>query len=413
METWKMAIRNISRRKLRTTLTVLGIVVGVGMMLALLSIVSGMDVRVTQMVRALGGADITIYNATTPGRGGQPFGGFGGFGFTIQRTINLNIIEQVSQIQGVYAVSPQLSFIGYIGNTRITIYGIDPQTYDEVTGGLNIINGRMLNVGESGKIILGKAIMEALNTTIGGKVKVGVSTTEQREFEVIGEFETGMMFQEYSAYITIEDAQNITGLENEATQILVKCEDPYMVSEVANTITSYIPGVRVTTPTAMVTQATQLLNTLTMFFATIGLIALVAGSFGVINTMLMSVSERTREIGILKAIGAKSSDILKMFLAEAVLIGALGGVIGVAVGGVLAYVLPMFMPGIMGTASILGRTTIRGIRQVGSTQLFTPTLTPTNIVVCIALGVLVGLIAGLYPAWRASRMKPVEALRHV
>ncbi|MCS7369389.1 MAG: ABC transporter permease [archaeon GBS-70-058] len=410
METWKMAIRNVGRRKLRTTLTVLGIVVGVGMMLALLSIVSGMDVRVTQMVRALGGADITIYNATIPARGSQPFGGFG---FTIQRTINLNIIQQIIQIPGVYAVSPQLSFMGYIENTRVTIHGIDPQTYNEVTSGLNIINGRMLSTEDSGKIVLGKTLMEALNITISGKVKVGTSTTDQQEFEVIGEFETGIMFQEYAAYITLKDAQKITGLENEATQILVKCEDPYMVNEVANTITSYIPGIRVTTPTAMVTQATQLLNTLTMFFATIGLIALVAGSFGVVNTMLMSVSERTREIGILKAIGAKSSDILKMFLAEAIIIGSLGGVIGVAVGGVLAYILPTFMPGIMGTASILGRTTIRGVRQVGSTQVFTPTLTPTNITICIGLGVLVGLIAGLYPAWRASRMKPVEALRHV
>ncbi|MEM4483165.1 MAG: ABC transporter permease, partial [Candidatus Methanomethylicia archaeon] len=301
MEIWKMAFRNISRRKLRTTLTVLGIVVGVSLMLALFSLVSGMDVRITQMVRALGGADITIYNATFPGRGGQPFGGFG----TIMRgTLPIELLQQINQIPGVYIASPQLSFMGYLGSSRITIYGIDPSTYDEVTGGLNIIEGRGLKQEDKNKIVLGKTIVEALNITIGSKVKIGISATEQEDFEVVGVFETGVMFQENAGYITLEDAQRLTGYMGQISQILVKCEDPYIVSEVANTISNLIPGVRITTPTAMITQATQLLNTLTMFFATIGLVALLAGSFGVMNTMFMAISERTREIGILKAIGA-------------------------------------------------------------------------------------------------------------
>lgn len=413
MEVWKMAFRNISRRKLRTTLTVLGIVVGVSLMLALFSLVSGMDVRVTQMVRALGGADITIYNATLPGRGGQPFGGFGGFITITRGMLSIELVQQIIQIPGVYAVSPQLSFMGYLGSSRITIYGIDPSTYNEVTGGLNIIEGRELQQGDKNKIVLGKTIVEALDITIGSKVKIGTSTTEQEEFEVIGVFETGVTFQEYAGYIMLEDAQRLTGYRGQVSQILVKCEDPYIVSEVANTISNLVPGIRVTTPTTMVTQAIQLLNTLTMFFATIGLVALLAGSFGVMNTMFMSISERTREIGILKAIGARNIEILKMFLAEAIIIGALGGGIGVIIGAIITYILPMFMPGFIGIAPFIGGTTARGVRQVRTTQTFTPTLTPMNIALCFSLGILVGLLAGLYPAWRASRMKPVEALRHV
>lgn len=126
----------------------------------------------------------------------------------------------------------------------------------------------------------------------------------------------------------------------------MKCEDPSVVSDVASLISSTVPGVRVITPTAALQQANQMLNTLTMFFATIGLVALFAGSFGVVNTMIMSVTERTREIGVLKAIGAKSYDIMKIFLAESLLIGFIGGGVGVAVGSILAYAFPMLTSGL-------------------------------------------------------------------
>ncbi|MEM3489966.1 MAG: FtsX-like permease family protein, partial [Nitrososphaerota archaeon] len=141
-------------------------------------------------------------------------------------------------------------------------------------------------------------------------------------------------------------------------------------------------------------------------FAAIGLVALLAGSFGVVNTMIMSISERTREIGTLKAIGARDSKILKIFLTEALLIGLIGGAIGVIVGTSLSYVFPMLTRGIFGAAPFIG-----GRRGVGLT--IAPAITPFNIALCFSLGVLVGILAGLYPAWRAARMKPVEALRHV
>jgi putative ABC transport system permease protein len=155
-----------------------------------------------------------------------------------------------------------------------------------------------------------------------------------------------------------------------------------------------------------------MLNTLSMFFAIIGLVALFAGSFGVVNTMLMSVSERIREIGTLKAIGARNSEILKIFMTEALLIGLMGGGAGVIVGAALSYVFPMLTSGIFGVASATpfggGRANLGGMSAV----TIRPAIEPLNIAFCFSLGALVGILSGLYPAWRAARMKPVEALKH-
>jgi len=229
----------------------------------------------------------------------------------------------------------------------------------------------------------------------------------------VGAFETGVSFQEYAGYVTLEDAQELTGMRGTVTQVLIKCHDPSLASQVASTISSSLEGVRAITPTATLERVTQTLNSLTMFFATIGLVALVAGSFGVVNTMMMSVTERTREIGVLKAMGARNRDVMKMFLAESLLIGLMGGCIGIIVGAVLAHVFPVLTAGLF---SYGAQTWIRMPMQIGraptNVVLATPLLTPVNAAISLALGVLVGLLAGLYPAWRASRMRPVEALRH-
>jgi putative ABC transport system permease protein len=156
----------------------------------------------------------------------------------------------------------------------------------------------------------------------------------------------------------------------------------------------------------LVQQASQILNTLALFFLVIGLVAVFAGSLGVVNTMIMSVSERTREIGTLKAIGARDSKILKIFLTEALLIGVIGGGVGVIAGAVLSYVFPLFTRGILGATGGAGFSG-------ASTITMAPAITPLNIALCFSLGALVGVLAGLYPAWRAARMKPVEAFRHV
>jgi len=392
-----MAFRNLRRRRLRTALTVSGIVVGIALMFVLLTLVAGMDVQVRQMVRAMGGADITIYNGTRGGMG-EPWA------MRSWGTLNESLTASIQEFPGVFAVSPQLTINGLINGTWSTINGISPASYSTVTGGLNVVEGNALQEDSTSVIVLGKTLAANLNATLGEFVAINTTASNGLNFKIIGIFETGMSFIDQTAYIPLEDAQNLTNQQGLVSSILVKCTDPNLVSDVANLISSQIEGLRVVTQTVMVQQASQMLNTMTFFFTSIGAVALTAGSVGVVNTMVMSVVERTREIGTLKAIGARNSTILRIFLTEALQIGLLGGVMGVISGIGASYALPIAMGGFF-----------RGIPGQGrvSTPIITPAITPINIALCFMLGTIVGTLSGLYPALRAARMKPVEALRHV
>jgi putative ABC transport system permease protein len=133
-----------------------------------------------------------------------------------------------------------------------------------------------------------------------------------------------------------------------------------------------------------------------------------AGALGVVNTMMMSASERTREIGTLRALGATKRTVMKTFLSEAALIGVIGGLVGVGLGAAVSFALPMITgSGAASTVSAFGGpgSLFRGGLQTS--------ITASNLLLGVVLGIIVGALAGIYPAWRASRMDPVEALRHV
>jgi putative ABC transport system permease protein len=370
-----------------------GIVVGVALMAVLLALLQGMNTQFTEMLRGIGGADITVYNATTPTRERE---------FMIQPydTINQSYADIIkNNISEVYAVSPTLAVNGVVNATQCTITGIEPDTYDAVTSGLNIMSGTSLPEGEGNAVVLGKVLSDSLGASIGDAVSIGTATTETKSFIVVGIFETGMSFLDRSCYIHLDVAQNLTEKHGLISTILVKCTNPDVVDYVANTIQIRIEGVRVVTQKILVQQVSQITNTLGVFVGAIGIVALIAGSFGVMNTMAMSVFERTREIGVLKAIGARNSTILKMFLAEASLIGILSGVVGCIIGVIAAFAFPIF-----------SRVATRGSADIP--LLVTPVVTPTILGIALALGLTVSILAGLYPAWRAARMKTVEALRH-
>lgn len=408
MSAWNMALRSLGRRKVRTALTVSGIIVGVSMAFAFLSLVAGIDVQISDIIRRIGGADITMYNATRLTRQ-QILAG-------ATNTLDESLLTTISEgVVGVYAVSPQLTFIGSVNGTRAPINGIDQLTHSIVTGGLNIINGSSLQEGSEKEVVLGKTLADTLEATIGGDVLLSPLQPGGESYKVVGVYETGMALQDRGCYITIDESQNMTDREGIITAILIKVIDPNEVSSVRTEITNLIPDIRLVVPTAAIQQVSNMLNTVRMFFFTISLVALLAGSFGVVNTMLTTVTERTREIGTLKAIGAKGGQILTIFITEALLLGVIGGGVGVLIGIGLSILFPMFAGGLSGLP--LGGFLGRGGRTAGGASFggasITPAILPSTILLCFSLGIIVGILAGLYPAWRASRMKPVEALRHV
>ena len=402
MSALNMALKSFGRRKIRTVLTVSGIVVGISMTFIFLSIVSGMDVQIARMVRALAGADITIYNATRMTRQQLLSGSI--------NTLEESLSTTIKDVEGVYATSPQFSFFGYVNSTRATINGIDPSTHSIVTGGLNIVNGSSLMEGSEKEVVLGKTLADSLGATVGSKAILSSGPQGGESCKIVGIYETGIAFQDRGCYIRLDEAQEMSSMESLITAILVKCIDPNEVSIVSETITNLISGVRTVVPTAAIQQVSNMLNTVRMFLFSIGLVALIAGSFGVVNTMITSISERTREIGTLKAIGAKDGQILKIFMSEALLLGLIGGGIGVSIGTTFSILLPMLsrvLPVI--PFGGFGGGLRGGLRGVS----ISPAILPLNILLCFSLGIVVGVLAGFYPAWRAARMRPVEALRHV
>ena len=389
MSNWLMSFRNLKRRRLRTVFTISGILVGIALMVVLLAMLNGMDTRLNEQVRGLTGADLTVYNSTTQSGGGQ-----GSQSFIIQPYDNINETnaEIIKNISGVDAVSSTLTFNGFAkssNDTQLRINGIEPDSYNYVAGGINVVNGSSLKQGDNNSIVIGKSVSTALGIGIGEKISIGRNEKYTKEFTVVGIYETGMGIMDAAGYISLDAAQNLEGKEGQVSNIQVKTKDPNEVDEITNVIPQKVHGVKVITQKSIIQKMTDMLNTIQIFVSSLGLIALLAGSFGVINTMLMSVYERTREIGILKAIGSRNIVIMKMFLVEAVLIGVISSTLGCVLGTIIIYTLPL------------------------TNDIMAPIISPSIIGIAMALGIAVSTIAGIYPAWRASKMNIVEAIKNV
>ncbi len=396
------------------------------MILVLLSLAAGTSTETRGLLNNLVGAEITVVNGTTPsfpgGGASFTFGGgsgvFGGGGFReifgAGTTLNQSVTSTIASISGVSAVSPQLSTSGYIDGESAFLYGIDPSTYSNVTNGLNIVSGTTLSASSGGSpIVLSSTLASSLNVTVNSAVTVGANSTGGTNYIVVGIYSPGSTFGPAgrSAYILLPAAQSIAGETDKVTEIFVKTDTPNLVSSVASVIDSTVQGVVANTASSVTNTASSLTDTLSTFFTVIGLVALMAGGFGVINTMLMSISERTREIGTLRAIGASKREIMKMFMSEAFLIGLVGAGVGVLIGVVVTIALPSLSGSAAATAvGFPGAGARAGGLLSGGLET---ALTPRNLLLSLGHGALVGTLAGIYPAWRASRMDPVEALRHV
>jgi len=425
----------IKLRKLRAALTTLGVVIGIAAIVALLSITQGLQTTITNQLQQGLSANTLI---VTPGSGGVlggggggagAGGGFGGGGGGTSDNSGFKLyVNYTSEID---ALSPDIdtSFAvisrgGYVLtdnlNRTVTIYGVDFNQYSQAysttfvaTNGTiptnpfendAVVGTRVNQPGQNGTIFFGAGNTINItwtNATVLPPVNETYIANVAAVLQKIGGFGLGGP-SDTGVYIPIDKAQSFF-VTDQADTIIVKLKnsDNATITNVSKAITEHFSNqVSVVSSTAVLSLLSTVFSTIQLFLGGIAAISLLVAGIGIMNIMIVSLIERTREIGILKALGMKSRTVLTIFLGESIIIGLMGAIVGIVLGWILANV----------TATVLGRGGFIG----GGSGAFTitPMLTPEVLVGALAFGVGVSVIFALYPAWRASKLKPVEALRY-
>jgi ABC-type antimicrobial peptide transport system permease subunit len=235
------------------------------------------------------------------------------------------------------------------------------------------------------QIIIGRSISEALNKDVGDTLDLS-----GLRLRVAGIFESKIGWEEMGGVVSLRDAQVFMGKPRKVTMYAVNVRDPEQAEGLVASINQEFPELHASLAGDFVSQMPDMKNSKGMTDG-IAMLAILVGGVGVLNTMLMSVFERTREIGVLRALGWRRRQVLGLILREALLLGILGGVAGILVAQ-LMVVLIMQIPSMVG--------------------LLSPQWSAVIIARAVAVALLLGLLGGLYPAYRATRLQPIEALRY-
>ena len=395
-------LRNLTRRKLRNILTISGIVIGV---LALVTMGS-----LAEKFNALlaGGATYFGSNIQVSDDTSSAFGGFGGGGL-----LTIDKIQQIEAVNGVAAAFPNVSVSAKPGATNVVSFGVpdyiantDPNENNYGTFHVKLAHGRDINPNGTGEIVLGSDFAAEFKKNVGDTILLPVKPSQppadfvQHPYAVVGVLQKTQTAPDTGAYVSLTDAQtllqeslpasvrNSIDISKLVNGITVYGTPGTNLDNLAVTINHQVAGVKATKPSDLVASFNSGGALFTAITTGAALLALVVGGLSVVNTMLMAVSERVREIGLKKAVGAHVSHILREYLAESVTIGLLAGVIGVVLGWALTSLL-----------------------NAGNPQLGLFLLTWRLVILSLIFAIGLGAVAGIIPAMRAARMDPVRALR--
>ena len=361
-----MAAQSLWQRSTRTLLTLGVIGITVGGIVALEAIIGG----VSDMMTALSGDSEIMVRQD-------------GIADTSLSALDERIGDKIAVLPGVAHVSG-LGFTGTIlpdSGTIFILFGYAPNEF--AIQEFNIVEGEPLTSNR--QILLGRMMANALNKSIGDTVEVGGS-----RFRVIGIYESGAGWEEMGGVISLRDAQSYMGRPRKVTMYMVKVDQPSLAQGIVERINAEMPDAHATLSGEFVEQMPDM-QAMDALMAAISFLAIAVGGIGVLNTMLMSVLERTREIGVLRALGWRRRRVLGMIINESLLLGLIGGAVGIVVAFGLTFLFNL-------------------IPQVGSMLSAQWDLVIFARALTVAL--LLGLLGGLYPAYRATRLQPVEALRY-
>jgi putative ABC transport system permease protein len=443
------AVRNISRRKMRAFLVIIALGFSMAIMISIpAGIAANQEAaqRLTESYNTAISKATTLIECSTSSRQGMfssvPSGtpsGMPSFGSEQETFINETVGDEIRTIEGVKDVVPFLekssdettsetlstpcgSF--NISRPLYTITGVSlNSTFIDNYSILptNITAGsRNLREGDSGVLLMSLNLSEYYGVGVGGKVEI-----YGESFTVVGIYNStaqGFMGAR-TVYMNITDAQTVTGQVGNVSKFDVYAEDVSYVNSIADVIKAAYPKLYVTTYEDRLANLQTALNnaesTLAQTQATATqeiIIAVAATSLIVLFVMLYTVRERTREIGILKAIGFSNWNVMSQFMLEGILISLMAGAVGIAIGSIGApFLSSVLLPHI----SLFGGSSGRFQPSFGSTNLGTTgsetasaALSPELMLLAFGVAVLLGALGSLYPAWRASRTSPMEALRY-
>ncbi len=395
--------RNLARRKLRTWLTLLGIFIGMTAVVALISLSQGMQTAINQQFQKVGSNRIII----SPGSSDTSFGGqFSAIKLTED---DVNVVKKVKGIEFATGTLTSVGFVTFKGETkRGILVGMDSDQktakFVEEVGLFDIAKGRNPKKDEKGVVVLG---YDVANRKFRKKIKVGDKIIiKDKEFKVIGiQEKIGTGIHDRVVRMPKKELKNLLGITNdEVSTIFARVIPTEDTEEVAERVKKALRKSRhveegsedfnVQTAKQVIEAFTNILLIIQIMLVGVASISLLVGGVGIMNTMYTSVLERVREIGVMKAVGARNLDILVMFVFESGLLGLVGGVIGVILGLIISK-----------TAEVIAYMLL-------NSKILVISLSWQLLVGVLAFSFLIGALSGLIPAMQASKLKPVEALRY-
>ncbi len=394
----------LSANKSRSALTILGIVIGIGSVITMVSIGQGAAKQIQDNIQSLGSNLLIVMPGSQRSVGTVVRGGAGSASTLILDDANA-MQEQVANIKNVApSVSSRKQVKTTSGtNTNTSIYGVEP-SYAEVKS-IEMELGSFLNATHIERIskvaVLGPATRDELfgegADPTGQKIRI-----ENLEFSIIGVTKSkggsGMMNLDDLIYIPISTAQRYITGSSAVSNINVQVTDENSMASAKESITELLlqrhkialaenADFTVVSQADIISTMTSVTDTLTLLLGAIAGISLLVGGIGIMNMMLTTVTERTREIGLRKSLGATRNDISSQFLAESVALTFLGGILGVAIGWLASLAVTKFS----------GTTT---------------SVTTSSILLACGVSAGIGIVFGYYPALRAAKLDPIEALRY-
>ena len=405
LEVIKVALRSLGSNKLRTALTALGVIIGVGAVIAMLAIGEGASQRISQSISSMGTNLLTIFPGNPRIRGG----GMGGQGITTlipedADAIKRNLRNTVRQV----APSSRGGVTVKMGNQNTQTNVIGTVTAYQLANNVAVRSGRFINAEDDrGRLKVAVVGTTVLQNLLGSPDvdPIGKSIEVNRiMFRIIGVLKTkgsGGFGQDQDDMIVIPLATALRRVFNRTylNNISVECSSPKKMDLATEQITALLRrrhhlrppfpdnddfGVR--SQSALLEMSQSVSGTMTALLGGVAVVSLIVGGIGIMNIMIVSVTERTREIGIRKAVGATGRDIMAQFLAESLVVSVLGGVVGIVFG-------------------------IGGSWVVGSMLGWPTVVHPQAVLLSFLIAAAIGIFFGIYPARKAAQLHPIDALR--